>query len=75
MKKTPEQIKVLVEKLREINSPGVVCDSVLECEGWQAGKNFFDAENAQWDLIGCPPFAFCPWCGKLLDWDWGRLRK
>ena len=69
MKRTKEEIDKLVEVVREANSGRVVCDAWFECEGWAEGKRYFLA------AVGCPPFNFCPWCSKKLNWDWERLKE
>jgi len=56
MRHSSEKIKKLIDSIREANSPGVVCDSVFRCEGWE--KYY-----PKWSSV-CMTYKFCPWCGK-----------
>ena len=62
-----KQARGLIAALRELNTEGMVCDSVCACDGWQKGSPHL--------CICIPRFNFCPWCSKRLDRDWERLKK
>ena len=71
MKRTEEDIKKLIELVREANTAGWVCDSAYECEGWEINYIHISAATKLADT-----FEFCPWCGRSLDWgNWERLKK
>ncbi len=81
MRITPEAIKALVEKVKRINTKGMVCDDVGACEGWMQsyqqikdGLDYFDYQTEGKGYRG-DRFNRCPWCSKKLEWDkWGRLK-
>lgn len=68
MKRTQEEIKQLVEAIKQANTAGWVCDSVQACEKWQAWVLKFGKSVGE-------GFYFCPFCKKQLDWqNWERLK-
>ena len=66
MKDRAKQAKEFIAALRELNTEGMVCDSVESCDGWQRGSPHL--------CICIPRFNFCAWCGKEINWDWERLK-
>ena len=76
-----DQLKELVEMVREANSGRVVCDAWFECEGWRKsyrqiadGLAFFDYQTEGKRYRG-DKFKLCPWCGSPISWDWERLKE
>lgn len=68
MKQTKEDIKALVEMVRQANTAGWVCDSVQGCDKWEI------LWEKQKELTAF--FDFCPFCGRELDWqNWERLKN
>nr|MBC8360916.1 hypothetical protein [Candidatus Desulfatibia profunda] len=62
-----KQARGLIAALRELNTEGMVCDSVMPCHWWE--KYYPEWKNL------CCTFTYCPGCGKTLDWqNWKRLR-
>lgn len=82
MKRTKEEIKQLVEAVRQANTAGWVCDSVQACDGWQTsykqikdGLGYFDYQTEGKEFRGYQ-FIVCPWCSRALDWvNWERLKN
>ncbi|MFH2059767.1 MAG: hypothetical protein ABIJ59_12815 [Pseudomonadota bacterium] len=75
-----KQATALITALRELNTEGMVCDSIEECQGWknykqiQSGLNKIDLRLVMFDIL--KTFKFCAWCGRELDWqNWGRLKS
>lgn len=68
MKRSPEEIKAMVEKVKQMNTAGMVCDSGGACDGWSKWHYLFDS-NIDWKF-----FKFCPFCGYPISWDWERLK-
>lgn len=66
-KDTSNQTDKLVERVKQINIDGMVCDSVFECDGWQ---RYFKASDLH---LPDACFNYCPWCGKEINWDRERL--
>jgi hypothetical protein len=81
MRRTKEQLKRLVELVRQANTEGWVCDSVQGCDSWQNsyqqiedGLNFFEYQT-DYNKYRGDRFKVCPWCGKELNWNWKRLNE
>ncbi len=57
MKRTPEEIKAMVEAVRRMNTAGWVCDAWSACEEWQThGLALIE--------LGFDFIKYCPFCGK-----------
>ena len=76
------RIRNLVEAIKQANTAGWVCDSVMACDGWQksyeqiqTGLDFFEYQT-DYNKYRGDIFKICPWCGNALDWqNWERLKK
>jgi len=71
MKDRAKQAKALITALRELNTEGMVCDSVAECDFWVAYHVIIKDLIEKYGLY----FRFCPGCGKSLNWkNWESLK-
>jgi len=71
MKDRAKQAKKLITALRELNTEGMVCDSVAECDFWVAYYVIIKDLIEKYGLY----FRFCPGCGKSLNWkNWESLK-
>lgn len=68
MKRTPEEIKAMVERVRRMDTAGWVCDAWQGCNDWQThGQTLMEIGTKK-------NMKFCPFCGYPISWDWERLK-
>ena len=62
----------MARTIKEVNM-SLVCDSILECPGWEKSYSKLKEIIDEGKPYTGESFIFCPWCGKMVNYNmWDR---